>query len=91
MGVQGHDRNITPFLKDSNPLELGSTKLSKLGACRLAAECVSVPMFKEGSGVGVQEAGEPPYCICGAVSTVVVVPARHLALVLVAMHVRGDA
>src|SRR5712672_1157858 len=66
-------------------------ELSKLNACSMAAKGVSVPMLEERSRVGVQEAGEPPNSICGTVGAVMVVPAGHLALVLVAMHVRGDA
>jgi len=48
-------------------------------------------MFEEPFGVGVHEASEPPDGVGGTVCAVVVVPARHLALVLVATHVRGDA
>jgi len=35
--------------------------------------------------------GESPDGICRAVCSVVVVPTGHLALILVAMHVWGDA
>ena len=48
-------------------------------------------MFEERSGVGVHEACKPPKGVSGTVRAVVVVPARHLALVLHATHVRGDA
>src|SRR5712675_3241415 len=48
-------------------------------------------MFEERSGVGVHEACKPPKGVSGTVRAVVVVPARHLALVLRATHVRGDA
>src|SRR5712672_1998284 len=48
-------------------------------------------MFEELSGVGVHEACKPPKGVSGTVRAVVVVPARHLALVLHATHVRGDA
>ena len=51
---------------------------------------MGIPMLEECAGVGVQEAGEPPYCVCGAISSMVVVPARHFALVLRAVHVRRD-
>ena len=95
MEVQSQDRNITPFLKDSNPLESSVCVLSELGACTCtcgaAAKGIGVPMFKERSGVGVHEACEPPKGISGTVRAMVVVPTRHLALVLRATHVRGDA
>ena len=48
-------------------------------------------MFEEPLGVGVHEACKPPNGICGTVAAMMVVPARHYALVLVATHVRGDA
>ena len=48
-------------------------------------------MFEERSGVGVHEACKPPKGVSGTVRPVVVVPAWHLALVLCATHVRGDA
>jgi len=95
VGVQGYDRNITPFLKDSNPLESDSRELSKSARCACArgtaAKGVGVPMFEERAGVGVHEACKPPKGVSGTVRAVVVVPARHLALVLRAAHVRGDA
>src|SRR5712671_2415847 len=64
---------------------------SGLGTCGAATKRVGVPMFEEHLGVGVHEASEPPNGVGGAVRAVVVVPARHLALVLVATHMRGDA
>ena len=66
-------------------------ELSKLNTCGSAAKGAGVPMLEERSGVGVHEACKPPNGICGTVAAVIVVPARHLALVLVATHVRGDA
>ena len=48
-------------------------------------------MFEERSGVGIHEACKPPKGIGGTVRPMVVVPARHLALVFRATHVRGDA
>jgi len=48
-------------------------------------------MVEERSRVGVHEACKPPEGISGTVCPVVVVPAGHLALVLCAAHVRGDA
>src|SRR5882672_5279155 len=54
-------------------------------------DVVRVPLFEERCGVGVEEAGEPSQGVGGAVGAMVVVPARHFALVLVATHVRGDA
>src|SRR5712675_323589 len=66
-------------------------KLSKLGTCGAATKGVGVPMFEERTGVGVHEACEPPNGVGGAVCAVVVVPAGHLALVFIAMHVWGDA
>ena len=66
-------------------------ELSKLDACGTAAKGFSVPLFEERSGVGVQEVCQPPNGICGTVGAVIVVPARHLALILRAAHVRGDA
>ena len=95
MGVQSHDRNITPFLKDSNPLESDFANFSKFDrstcARGTAAKGVGVPMFEELAGVGIHEACKPPKGISGTIRPVVVVPARHLALVLRATHVRGDA
>src|SRR5712672_1831195 len=88
-GPQSRDRNITPFLKNSNPLELRPF-LRFFGACGTAAERVGVPMFEEHFGVGVQEAGEPSNGVGRTVRAVVVVPARHLALVFIASHMRGD-
>ena len=70
-------------------------ELSKYGrrACTrgTAAKGVGVPVFEELAGVGVHEACKPPKGVGGTVRPVVVVPARHLALVLRAAHVRGDA
>ena len=66
-------------------------KFSKLDTCGAVAKCISVPMLKECCGVDVQEAGKPPNSVCGAISTMEVVPAGDLALVLIATHVRGDA
>jgi len=60
-------------------------------ACGMAAEGICVPMLEERSGVSVHEARKPPKGVSGTVRPMVVVPTRHLALVLVAMHVRGDA
>src|SRR5712671_2804442 len=95
MGVQGYDRNITSFLKDSNPLESSVCVFSELGVCTgtcgAATKSIGVPMFEERSGVGVHEACKPPKGVSGTIRAVVVVPARHLALVLRATHVRGDA
>jgi len=54
-----------------------------------ASEGISVPMFEERGGVGVQKAGEPPNCVGGAVDPMAVVPARHLALIFSALHVWG--
>ena len=68
-----------------------SCELSKLNTCGVATKGVGVPMFEECSGVGVYEACKPPNGICGTVAAVIMVPARHLALVLIAMHVRGNA
>jgi len=65
--------------------------LSKLDACGMAAKGVGIPMFEERPGVGVHEACKPPNGICGTIAAVIMVPARHLALVLVATHVQGDA
>jgi len=64
---------------------------SSLRARGTAAKCVSVPMFEERLGVGVQEASEPSDGVSGTIRAVVVVPAGYLALVLVAARVRGDA
>src|SRR5712672_928473 len=70
-------------------------ELSKFGrsacACGTAAKGVGVPMFEERAGVGVHEACKPPKSVSGTIRSVVVVPARHLALVHRATHVRGDA
>jgi len=90
MGVQSYDRNITPFLKDSNPLESG-LRLSKLKACGVATKGIGVPMFEERSRVGVQEAGKPSNGICRTVGAMIMVPAGHLALVFVATHMWGNA
>ena len=91
MGVPSYDRNITPFLKDSNPLESAPHRASMFGTCGAATKGVSVPVFEEHTGVRVHEACEPPNGIGGTVCAMVVVPAGHLALVLIATHVRGDA
>ena len=95
MEVQGSDRNITSFLKDSNPLESSICVFSELGvgtcACGAAAKGLGVPMFEERSGVGVHEACKPPKGISRTVRAMVVVPTWHLALVLRAAHVRSDA
>ena len=48
-------------------------------------------MFEERAGVGIHEACKPPKGVSGTVRAMVVVPTRHLALVLRAAHVRGDA
>ena len=66
-------------------------ELSKFDTCGMAAKGISVPLFEECARVGVQEASKPPNGISGTVHAMVVVPARHLALVLRATHVRGDA
>ena len=69
--------------------------LSELGACTctcgVAAKGVGVPVFEERAGVGIHEACKPPKGVSRAVRPVMVVPTRHLALVLRATHVRGDA
>jgi len=90
MGFPSYDRNITPFLKDSNPLE-SCLQALKLSTCSAATKGVGVPMFEERTRIGVQKACKPSKSVGGAVCAVVVVPAGHLALVLIAMHVRGDA
>src|SRR5712671_3486560 len=64
---------------------------SRFGSCGAAAKGVGVPMLEERSRVGVHEACKPPKRISRTVCAVVVVPAGHLALVLRAMHVWGDA
>ena len=64
---------------------------SLLGVGDATVDVVRVPLFEERCGVGVEEAGKPSQGVGRAVSTMVVVPAGHLALVLVATHVRGDA
>jgi len=66
-------------------------KLSKLNTCSTAAKGFSVPLLEEHSRVGVQEVGEPSNSVSRTVATMVVVPARHLALILIATHVWGDA
>ena len=48
-------------------------------------------MFEERAGVSIHEACKPPKGVSGTIRPMVVVPARHLALVLRATHVRGDA
>jgi len=45
-GPQSRDRNITPFLKDSNPLELRPF-LRFLGARGATTKRISVPMLEE--------------------------------------------
>jgi len=55
-------------------------------AGRLVKEKVGVT-----AGIVTQEVGKPPNGICGTVGAVVVVPAGHLALILVAAHVWSDA
>src|SRR5712675_755675 len=64
---------------------------SSFGFCGATAKHVGVPMFQEPLRIGVHEASEPPDGIGGAVCAVVVVPARQLAFVLVATHVRSGA
>ena len=64
---------------------------SSLGTCGAATKRVGIPMFEERLGVGVHKVSESPYGVGGAVRAMVVVPTRHLALVLVATHVWGDA
>jgi len=64
---------------------------SRLGVCGTTAKGVGVPMFEECAGVGIHEACEPPNGIGGTIHSMVVVPARHLALVFRATHVRGNA
>jgi len=68
-------------------------ELSKLGTCTCgtAAKGIGVPMLEERSGVGVHEVCKPPKGVSGTVRPMVVVPARHLALILHAAHVWGDA
>src|SRR5712672_141874 len=72
-----------------------TSELSKFDRCAYArgtaAKGVSVPMFEERAGVGIHEACKPPKGIRGTIRPMMVVPARHLALVLRATHVRGDA
>src|SRR5882672_625155 len=63
---------------------------SRLNACGLTAKGLGIPMLEKRARVGVHEAGEPPKSVCGTIAAVVVVPARHFALVLRATHVRGD-
>jgi len=91
MGVQSYDRNITPFLKDSNPLESALRGPSMFGTCGVAAKGVGVPVFEECAGVCVQEVCEPSNSIGGTVCTMVMMPTGYLALIFVATHVRGDA
>src|SRR5712671_3237807 len=64
---------------------------SGFGVCGAATKRVGVPVFEEPLGIGVHEASEPPDGVGGTVRAVVVVPARHLAFVLVAAHVRVGA
>src|SRR5712672_353697 len=70
-------------------------ELSKFDRCACArgtaTKGVGVPMFEEHAGVGIHEACKPPNGVSGTVHPVMVVPARHLALILRATHVRGDA
>jgi len=48
-------------------------------------------VLEEQARVGVHEACEPPNGIGGTVRAMVMMPARHLALVFRAMHVQGYA
>ena len=48
-------------------------------------------MLEECAGVGIHEACKPPKGVSGTVRAVVVVPARHSALILRAVHVWSDA
>jgi len=84
-----------PSLRTQTHLSQTSCELSKLDTCTCtcgaAAKGVSVPMFEECSRVGVHEACKPPKGVSGTIRAMVVVPTRHLALVLCATHVRGDA
>ena len=68
-------------------------ELSKLNACTcgVAAKGLGIPMFEERARVGVHEVCKPPKGVGRTIRAVVMVPARHLALVLCATHVRGDA
>src|SRR5882757_9413929 len=78
-----------PSLRTQTHLSYACTP-SRLATCGAATKRVGVPMFEEHFGVGIQEAGEPSNGVGGTVRAVVVVPARHLVLVLVASHMRGD-
>ena len=80
-----------PSLRTQTHLSYTFREPSRLGTCGAATKRVGVPMLKEHLGVGVHEASEPSYGVGGAIRAVVVVPARHLTLVFVATHVRGDA
>src|SRR5712671_1339722 len=73
--------------------QAGASAGSDRSACTrgAAAKGVSVPMFEERAQVGIHEACKPPKGVSGTVRPMMVVPARHLALVLRATHVRGDA
>jgi len=79
-----------PSLRTQTHLSYAFTSFS-FGTCGAAAKRVGIPMFEEHLGVGVQEASESPHGVGGTVRAVVIMPARHLALVFVASHVRGDA
>jgi len=48
-------------------------------------------VFEECVGVGIHEAREPSNGVGRTIRAVVVMPARHLALVFRATHVWGDA
>ena len=79
-----------PSLRTQIHLSQVSTQ-SKLDTCGMATKHVDIPMLEEHSGVGVQEACKLPNGICSTIGAVKVVPTGHLALVLVAMHVQGNA
>jgi len=64
---------------------------SRFGTCGAAAKGVSIPMLEEHLGVGIHEASEPPNGVGGTVRAVVIMPTGHLALVLVASHMWGNA
>src|SRR5712672_3215328 len=79
-----------PSLRTQTHLSRENTS-SLLGVGGTTVDVVRVPLFEERCGVRIEEAGEPSQGVGRAVSAMVVVPARHFALVLVATHVRGDA
>src|SRR5712671_2722555 len=79
-----------PSLRTQTHLSRENTP-SLLGGGDTSVDVVRVPLFEERCGVGIEEASEPSQGVGGAVGAMVVVPARHFALVLVAAHVRGDA